>query len=830
MEELIPIVNRLQDAFASINMDSLVQIDLPQIAVVGSQSSGKSSVLETIVGRDFLPRGSGIVTRRPLVLQLNKTPSKQQQTGDDSTGPEEEWGEFLHVPNKKFYDFTEIRNEIIRETDRVTGSSKGISDLPINLKIYSPNVLNLTLVDLPGITKVPVGDQPKDIEAQIRNMIMKFISKPNCLILAVTAANTDIANSDALKLAKEVDKNGSRTIGVLTKIDIMDQGTDCMDVLRGELLPLRLGYIGVVCRSQNDINLNKSIRDALRDEERFFATHPIYKSISDRMGTKYLAKTLNRILLNHIKEVLPEVKSKVAALIQQAQTRLQEYGVPLGESSMSNGALLLQLLTDFSTDFVETIDGRNAEVSTNELFGGARINHIFTNKFYPSLSEIDACENLSDYDIRTAIRNAKGPRTSLFIPEAAFEMLVKRQVKLLEDPSIQCVDRVLEELIAIEEHCEKIFLRFPNLKEKAREFVIGLLKEYADPLKEFIRNIIKIELAYINTNHPDFFSNNKVAGVLGEAQKPSPPMQGQPQLNMSQPQSNLPQQQVSRRMPPPINQPPQQHQMSQQQDEQYNDENADNEWEQVSTYPPPKNPSQVHVKHSLRGQGSSSNKEHKDGGVAKSIFSFFTGHKDGKDEKKSNDSSFFDNVTGSVTVNTNRDVEVNVSLPKNVPKTRTQKQQPTQQPPPPTRYSPPNQTYSQSNPHNENVDYYGQENFEDPYSGMPQQNPTAAFLTNFEEREKKETETIKTLLQHYFDIVRKGVSDSVPKSVMHFLVNKSKVNLQSELVRNLYKPELFDELLKENEAIAQKRKAASKLLSALLKAQDTLNEIKTKKI
>lgn len=97
----------------------------------------------------------------------------------------------------------------------------GISPNPINLRIFSPNVLTLTLVDLPGLTKVPVGDQPRDIERQIKDMLIKYISKPNAIILAVTAANTDLANSDGLKLARDVDPDGTRTIGVLTKVDLM---------------------------------------------------------------------------------------------------------------------------------------------------------------------------------------------------------------------------------------------------------------------------------------------------------------------------------------------------------------------------------------------------------------------------------------------------------------------------------------------------------------------------------------------------------------------------------------------------------------------------------
>lgn len=95
------------------------------------------------------------------------------------------------------------------ETEKEVGVNKGVSDKQIRLKIYSPSVLNITLVDLPGITKVPVGDQPSDIEAKIRNMIMSYIKRETSIILAVSPANADLANSDALQLAKAVDPTGS---------------------------------------------------------------------------------------------------------------------------------------------------------------------------------------------------------------------------------------------------------------------------------------------------------------------------------------------------------------------------------------------------------------------------------------------------------------------------------------------------------------------------------------------------------------------------------------------------------------------------------------------
>jgi replication fork clamp-binding protein CrfC len=194
-----------------------VTIDLPQIAVVGAQSTGKSSVLESIVGRDFLPRGSGIVTRRPLILQCQHI-----SEGDD-------YATFAHQGDKEFRNFDAVRAEIEAETDRIAGKNKGVSNEPILLRIFSQNVLDLTLVDLPGLTKVAIGDQDRSIPQLIKEIVTNVIKSPNCIILAVSAGNTDLANSDSLKLAREVDPRGDRTIGVITKLDIMDKGTDAME-------------------------------------------------------------------------------------------------------------------------------------------------------------------------------------------------------------------------------------------------------------------------------------------------------------------------------------------------------------------------------------------------------------------------------------------------------------------------------------------------------------------------------------------------------------------------------------------------------------------------
>ncbi|XP_056619934.1 dynamin 3a isoform X1 [Triplophysa dalaica] len=488
MEELVPLVNRMQDAFSAIGQSC--NLDLPQIAVVGGQSAGKSSVLENFVGRDFLPRGSGIVTRRPLILQLINATA--------------ECAEFLHFKGKKFTDFDEVRREIEAETDRVTGANKGISSIPISLRVYSPNVLNLTLIDLPGITKVPVGDQPPDIEYQIRDMIMQFICKENCLILAVTPANMDLANSDALKLAKDVDPQGQRTIGVITKLDLMDKGTDVRDVLENRLLPLRRGYIGVVNRSQKDIDGKKEISAALAAERRFFKSHPAYIHMADCMGTAYLQMVLNQQLTNHIRETLPALRSRLQGQLLSLDKEAKEYQYMNSDDPSRKTKTLMQLIQHFGLDFEKSIEGSGDQVDTVELSGGAKINRVFHERFPFELVKMEFDEKELRREISYAIKNIHGIRTGLFTPDMAFEAIVKKQIVKLKGPCLKCVDMVIQELINTVQQCTNKLGTFPRLREETERIVTTHIRERESQTKDQVLLSLEIQLSYINTNHEDF--------------------------------------------------------------------------------------------------------------------------------------------------------------------------------------------------------------------------------------------------------------------------------------------------------------------------------------
>ncbi|KAI9681171.1 MAG: Dynamin- GTPase protein [Caeruleum heppii] len=814
-EDLLGIVNKLQDlVFNTIGNDSL---DLPQIVVVGSQSSGKSSVLENIVGRDFLPRGSGIVTRRPLILQLINVPSERDdKPGEDevhvphtaaSVAGQGEWAEFHHMPGRKFHDFGEVKREIENETARIAGNNKGINRQPINLKIYSPHVLSLTLVDLPGLTKVPIGDQPTDIEKQTRTLISEYIAKPNSIILAVSPANVDIVNSEALKLARHVDPMGRRTIGVLTKLDLMDHGTNALDILSGRVYPLKLGFIGVVNRSQQDIQGNKSLADALKSEQEFFRHHPAYRNMANRCGTQFLAKSLNTTLMTHIRERLPDIKARLNTLMGQTQQELASYGSTQFSGKEHRGSLILQLMTRFATSFISSIDGTSSEISTKELCGGARIYYIFNSVFGNSLETIDPTTNLSVSDIRTAIRNSTGPRPSLFVPELAFDLLVKPQIKLLEMPSQRCVELVYEELIKICHTCGSNELsRFPRLQGKLIEVVSDLLRERLGPSSTYVESLISIQRAYINTNHPNFLGAAAAMSSVINSKQEKERKAALAEERRKRERKRLKEAGGLNGTETP-------------EDEEGEDEKMQGLPMRHATK------GSRSLSPGVRGMENGSNiaahlngargvSPPRFGGAAAghtrdSFLNYFFGKEGGLPSGggpgTGHGASSAYGGTGNRHVSHNAEPSFSQSMRRGE-----------------NRNGP--DRLSQSHRH----DRYAEDQDWDTRS-MRDYDTSSPHLQDdtppLSEREALETELIRRLISSYFNIVRETIADQVPKAVMHLLVNHSKDVVQNRLVSELYREDLFGELLYEDDAIKAEREKCEKLLGTYREAAKIVGEV-----
>lgn len=315
---------------------------LPSIVVIGSQSSGKSSVLEAIVGHEFLPKGSNMITRRPIELTLVNTPDAQV-----------EYGEFPALGLGKITDFSHIQ-KTLTDLNLAVPAADCVSDDPIQLSIYSPNVPDLSLIDLPGYIQVSGLDQPEELKKKIADLCDKYIQPPN-VILAISAADVDLANSTALRASRRVDPRGERTIGVVTKMDLVDPARGA-SILGERRYPLRLGYVGVISRvpqtsgglfSRGSGNITNAIS---RNENTFFSAHPLEFGPQTELavGTITLRKKLMHVLEQTMASSLQGTSD---AIHQELEEATYEFKVHYNDRPLSAESYLAENLDAFKHSF-----------------------------------------------------------------------------------------------------------------------------------------------------------------------------------------------------------------------------------------------------------------------------------------------------------------------------------------------------------------------------------------------------------------------------------------------------------------------------------------------
>ncbi|CAL1267493.1 unnamed protein product [Larinioides sclopetarius] len=482
--DIIDVVNNLQNKLTS--KGRLLEVPLPQIVVEGGQSSGKSSVLESIIGRDILPRGTGTVTRRPTIVQLQPS--------------DEVYAEFLHRPNEKFTDFELVKQEIRDETMRDPGPN-GFSSKPISLKVYAPNVLKLTLVDMCGIIKNVTPDMPAESVEDVERMILRYIEQPNSIILAVSPANQDIATSDAIEMASRVDPKRERTICVLTKLDLMDRGTDARDILENKVLPLAKGYVGVVNRNQEDINSGKDLQASLESEKRFFENHPAYSHMADKQGTAYLQKRLQLELLEHIRKTLPAIRKELSHKLSCLRKDLKKMDqmMSFNNEGRSEVQIFMQkLVLQFIDDIHTNLFGHSEYVALDEIKPGAIINY----KMHTELQEIlKLPTDLTKEELANLIANVHGTRNILSIPSVALEAACGSILAKYREPIEIFVDSIASILISAVENSCMIVVDYPALKEELIRFVNEFIDNASEETKDLLGKHINAEMRYCNIYH-----------------------------------------------------------------------------------------------------------------------------------------------------------------------------------------------------------------------------------------------------------------------------------------------------------------------------------------
>ncbi|EGD83026.1 hypothetical protein PTSG_03662 [Salpingoeca rosetta] len=569
MEGLIPVIGKLQDVFQTAGQHT--GIDLPQIVVVGSQSCGKSSVLENIVGRDFLPRGIGIVTRVPLIIHLKAVPPLKERGHSHAMPHVEEWAKFLHTGTKVFENFEDVKHEISRRTVEITGANK----------------------------------------------------------------------------------------------------------------------------------------DALKKEEQFFKTH--YPLLARRCGTPHLSRTLNTILLHRIRGSLPVLRNTIMRKQSETKQLLDRLGGAM-VSAADKGHFLLTSLTQFADTFNLCISGTHTAGHRTlpdnlPLDAGATVFDIFFKRFAGSLEAIHPLRDLTDEKILQEIKNTVGPRPLLLVPDRAFESLVKRQIQRLELPSLQCVEDIKNHLSSVlTAICHQESLRyFPALTRRVHDVAIGFLSACMPDALGMVRNLIAIEVAYINTDHPEFQQEETMEAILQNCFKHKP--------------DDDPLSLVTKALA---------------------SQDVDESLKPVSST-----------------ETSSAPKDTSNGG-----------------------SKYFPSIFSS---------------------------RATPAPTTPTKAS------------------------KESSSGLDKMVAARAAVAAKDEtaigKDKWQVDMVKTLITKYFAIVKRNVLDSVPKAVMHFLVNRLQRDLSKQLVSTLYQNDLFDALLEEDPEMERQRREAQALMDALTKAMHIISEV-----
>lgn len=496
-----------------------IKLETPRVVVVGTQSSGKSSVLNGILALDMLPIGRNMVTRTPLHLQLIQTTSDEMAVEfgnyDEGQWRTERKIKLTH-PEPTIVEIENIREEIEKQTIKRAGQGMGISSKEIIIKFYSPNVPNLSLIDLPGLTMVACTDkgQPKDIKDQIRKLVAKYIQPQKSLILSVMSARTDMETDMALDLIKDYDPQGLRTIGVLTKVDLMNDESDICDYLYNNVsvdLRLKYGYYAVRNRSNNEM-MTMTHNDGIEREKEYFRNHIAYgkldKLMQQRLGISNLGSSLSQILINNIRKSLPELLTNLRELQLHMEKVVKSLGTSIPEDEETRSIYLNSLINEFVDRFINSLEQRGSNINV-----GRKLRDIFI-KFREDISEVNPFES-AEYDseyYNNVIKNCEGNHMSLYsLPIEAPEYCLKdtemQPLWKLLTPAMSCLQNISLELRQlVDSLIETQHLdRFPRLCVKLRDIInIDVIDPAEDVTRIKLHELIEAEEGYIWTHNTTF--------------------------------------------------------------------------------------------------------------------------------------------------------------------------------------------------------------------------------------------------------------------------------------------------------------------------------------
>jgi GTP-binding protein EngB required for normal cell division len=483
------------DAIEKIRTDlNAENIEVPGIVVAGAQSAGKSSLLESLSDIK-LPSGQNITTRVPLILRLERQDDVERYAYI-SDNPDVESGE-------KITDLEKIPHKITEYTRKNAGDGGSVEDRPIHLKVKGPLCPTITLIDLPGITHMSVNNVQEDIHTATVNLVKKYISNEQMIILCVIPAVDDFANSEAIKLAKTVDPEGKRTLGVVTKVDLAKNDVKIMDKLKGigNNINLKLGFIAVRNKTNEE---NISVKQARANEKTYFLSSGQFFNVSrEYWGTETLIDRISELQMARVEEFVPKMITTLEHKINETKHTL-DLLAPQFNNDVQKMQHLVRIIVSVVSEFKSLAKSNDETTDKVDLHVGPRIFEMY--KKYCQALEANQPDFFSS-EFATKIENALDESRSImllnFINHTAFNQLfIDSHMNNYKTNSYMLVEQVYQYcqkvLLQIVEH--KIDSRYPQLNEATKTVITNFLIMQKQKALESIETIVKTECFIFTQN------------------------------------------------------------------------------------------------------------------------------------------------------------------------------------------------------------------------------------------------------------------------------------------------------------------------------------------
>lgn len=442
------------------NLLQATKIPVPQIVVIGSQSSGKSSVLSSIMQMDILPCGSEMVTRCPIILNLHKNNAN-----------------YTVIQKKRYVNEADIKSKIKEEMLKICAENT-VTNEPVFVDIYGENLYDITMVDLPGLIKNPKKNQPENLEEEIENMVLNYIKQDNTFILAIINGCVDLANSASLKLSKKVDKDGVRTIGVITKLDLIDKGTNLVDLLNNKMYPLKHGYFGVINKTAEHLSFDEGSKNEL---EIFLKKNIEYKPVFHLIGYKVLCKSIFNIFVDLALKQHPSV---VKYVYDQLNSLKNE------EKKEFNTFEVISLYVDALTKLTDNSEYKNK----NFAFKSMESFEMFFKKEF--------LKEFVNPEIKELIKKELIFTNSIFLSEKILKKFFRKLAQSFNDFVTKKIKIIFSNYLQLIENIEAKFIK--DFPQQMKGFVIEKLNMQYKLLEKNLMEFYEIQINFINFDHPDF--------------------------------------------------------------------------------------------------------------------------------------------------------------------------------------------------------------------------------------------------------------------------------------------------------------------------------------